>query len=106
MALLAALIACYLFVYHHPELMHASFLIFGPVTTFLREPPVRCTAVGGPVGNTTQLKVVLPALSQTGTTSVLQALRQLGYRSYHDEETRSFIPSMLLAGELFSAQAT
>lgn len=34
----------------------------------------------------TSLELILPSIGQTGTTSVAQALRDIGYRSYHIEE--------------------
>mmetsp|Transcript_19737 Transcript_19737/g.57264 ORF Transcript_19737/g.57264 Transcript_19737/m.57264 type:complete len:353 (+) Transcript_19737:94-1152(+) len=43
-----------------------------------------CSTV--PTANTTRLKVILPSVGQTGTTSIAQALRLMGYRVFHTEE--------------------
>jgi len=54
------------------------------------EPRPICGTV--PTANTTRLKVILPSVGQTGTTSVAQALRLMGYRAFHIEEKCLYAP--------------
>jgi len=44
--------------------------------------------------NATYLKVILPSVGSTGTSSVVEALRLMGYRSYHYEEITTFVPML------------
>jgi len=46
--------------------------------------------------NTTSIEVILPSVGHTGTTSVIQALRGMGYRSYHAEDNHIFALGTLL----------
>jgi len=55
-----------------------------------------CSDLGSVESNTTGLEVILASVGQTGTTSVAQALRSMGYRSYHIEEKMCFIPEVIL----------
>mmetsp|Transcript_44830 Transcript_44830/g.129671 ORF Transcript_44830/g.129671 Transcript_44830/m.129671 type:complete len:361 (-) Transcript_44830:81-1163(-) len=54
-----------------------------------------CLASGGMVSNTTSgLKVILPSVGQTGTTSVHSALATMGYRSFHTEDIGTYLPQV------------
>jgi len=62
------------------------------------ELPVGCAAGDAKVYNTTSLKLVIPTVGQTGTTSVLQAVKELGFRSYGFEEAKVFAAHALRDG--------
>jgi len=49
--------------------------------------PCALTPREGEVANRSGVQLILPSVGQTGTTSVTDALRLMGYRTYHIEET-------------------
>jgi len=58
-----------------------------------------CSASGGMVSNKTSgLKVILPSVGQTGTTSVHYALVAMGYRSFHVEDIVTYAPQLNVDG--------
>lgn len=84
----------FLFRYVGGKLLRLQYLDKGtmlePKTTW----PRPCSSRES-VQSTTTVKVILASVGQTGTTSVLQALRDLGYRSYDIEEKLLFAPELV-----------
>mmetsp|Transcript_62147 Transcript_62147/g.192628 ORF Transcript_62147/g.192628 Transcript_62147/m.192628 type:complete len:208 (+) Transcript_62147:39-662(+) len=93
MGLLAHLVAAFIFLFRRPDVHRLTWATCLLLPCKFPSSFSACTADGTPARNTTGLKVVLPSVGQTGTTSVMQAIRQLGFRSYHIEERNLFAPA-------------
>jgi len=83
--------AIFLYVYCNPRQFRNSLC--------LRE-PVDCASPSNLFheSNVTRLKVIAPSYGQTGTTAIIDALRELGLRSYHADDFASMAKAVMYDG--------
>lgn len=81
-------------VRYQPQIQSVAWRLVIPYVRFTL-PPACKDRLGAKVpSNITDLKVIFPSVGQTGTSSVVQALRDMGLRAVHTDETMVYIPEI------------